>query len=166
MANTQRHLRGDTNEVQIDIHGHTVVEQGDMMFINNVVGNIAAPHGGTADYYGFPADETTGSSVAFDSFIGVAMTGSESGTTEEIAVATSGIFRFANASAVASKVGYTVSGATSGTAGTLLNQSCQCSPKATTYVDARIGYCVDDVGGTSTIDVMILSVLSGVTWTG
>lgn len=114
MAGHNRYLRGEMNTVLVDVHGHTVVEAGDLMVLNN--STSMHTDGWSADNYAFPFDDIGSTSnneqtlgKMKNAFLGVAMEGSESGVTEKITVATTGMFRyplyFANSSTtIGSKV--------------------------------------------------------------
>ncbi len=105
MAGYNRHLRGDTNVMNVRVKGDVAVESGDLMFLNN--DNYAAPFtyiAGTAS----SKVATTGGYVK-EKFMGVAVEGSPSGSTEWIGIAQSGVMRFPLVSAGAVTVGAKVS---------------------------------------------------------
>ena len=162
MAKANRHLRGETNEIQVPIHGNVVIEKGDLTYLFGVAAQI---HGGyyaaAVDYYGFPAASLMAVTNPYTErfFAGVAMKGSKSGVTETLPVATSGIFRFPNALAQTIKVGYAVSGASSsGTTG--YNQSVVCSNAQTAN---RVGMCVKAGTSQTNVDFALMTIFSGTT---
>lgn len=105
MAAHNRHIRGETNQVLVDIHGNIVVEAGDLMFRNNIAGLVGTGVAGgaiAADNYAYPfnlarnsASETcTILAGVHTNFLGVAMESSKSGVTEKISIATAGVFQY------------------------------------------------------------------------
>lgn len=102
MSAEHRHLRGDTKEIELPIHGNVVVDKGDFMvcYMSSSCSLVSASVGSgqytSADYYGYPIDQTKGTTYAygFEQFAGVAMKGSAAGVTETIPVATAGIWRY------------------------------------------------------------------------
>jgi len=86
------YLRGKTNEWYVPIHGKTVIKKGELIFLAQDTSVIV---GATADGYGYPAGQLAGTTHTYflNNLAGVSMKGSISGTTEDIPVATSGIFR-------------------------------------------------------------------------
>ena len=116
MANVQRHLRGETNEIQIDVHGKVVVEKGDLMCMFNTSSTLLSSYTETtADYYGYPVSTLRDVSDVYygNQFMGIAMKASISGTTEKIPVATTGIFRYPLATVTGVTATHLVCGATS-----------------------------------------------------
>ena len=101
MAKHNRHLRESTDEVLIDVHGNTVVDAGDLMFIDRSAGVRGA--GNAPDDYAYPFEAATAingvstATAVFDllepRFIGIAMESSPTGVTEKISIATAGIFK-------------------------------------------------------------------------
>jgi len=103
MSGKNRYLKGDINPIIAPVHSYHTVEAGDFMVINKVAGMCGV--GQTADNYAFPFSEVKTAGGAGGSgtlasqgfiytyFLGVAMEDSPSGVTENITVATSGVFR-------------------------------------------------------------------------
>jgi len=101
MASQNRHLKEDINSIIAPVHSYHTVEAGDFMVLNNVGGLGGV--GVAADNYAWPFDYCliaaasahTGSAHAiYTSFLGVAMEASPSGVTENITIATTGVFRY------------------------------------------------------------------------
>lgn len=101
MAKHNRHLREETNEIIAPIHGNIVVDAGDLMFLDSKSG--VSLTGYTADNYALPfssaviMNDTTSVAVVFreleNYFLGIAMESSPDGVTENISVATTGVFK-------------------------------------------------------------------------
>ena len=168
MAKVQRHLRGDTNEVEIDVHGNVVIEKGDLISIMNqdelYKSSLTAIT--TADYYGYPVSFLAGVTVGYydNSFLGVAMKGSLSGVTEKIPVATGGVFRFPLAAQTGVTIGQLVSGSTSA-AKTAYDQVVVSKTYAelTTSYKCLIGMCVKTEAAATNVDFQLITRYSGVT---
>ena len=92
MANVMRWRYGDTNPVKLPVDSATVIEIGDLVFLDT---DDVKPVSGVS--YG--ADLAATQEAAHDKFLGVAMQASAAGETSEIRVATSGVFEFNQASA-------------------------------------------------------------------
>jgi len=87
MANTFRYRYGETNPVMVAVDSATVIEIGDLVYLDT---DDAKPASSQAD-----AGTEAGNQEAFhDLFLGVAEEQSRSGDTAEIRVATSGVFEF------------------------------------------------------------------------
>jgi len=160
-THNNRHLRGATNEIMLRVNGGTVVNVGDLMFIDATAG---ARHSATITYAGFPANMCASNTHYYfeSNFAGVAMSSSISGVTEDIPVATSGVFRFPVTAAAGQTVSpsFFVSGASFGANGTsIFAQKVVCGPVLN---EGRIGYCVRAQTATSTVDFIILTRFSGV----
>jgi len=147
MANTMRWRYGDTNPVVLAVASATVIEIGDLVYLDS----------GTAK----PASILTyGGSLAatqeafHDKFAGIAMQQSRAGDTQDIRVATTGVFEFACASAtfeVGARIG--VDDNAGGTA--LLNQ--QVIGVAAANPELSVGYCakrVNPAGTTLLVDIV------------
>jgi len=159
---TNRHIRGDTNEVYLRKKATIAVNTGDLIFIEAVVG---AAQSAAATYLAFPAAIAKGNTHHYfeQNFVGVAMSGSPSGVTEDIPVATTGIFRFPVTSATGQTCspGYIVSGASYGAGGaSVFSQKVVVGPGLS---EGRIGFCVKAEGGATTVDVAILTRFTGTT---
>jgi hypothetical protein len=145
MANTMRWRYGETNPVVLPVASATVIEIGDLIQLDTT----AKP----------ASDLTYGASLAatqeafHDAFAGVAMQQSRAGDTQDIRVATTGVFEFASASA-AFDVGARI-GSDDNAGGTaLVNQ--QVIAVAGTSPELSIGYCakrVNPAGTTVLVDV-------------
>lgn len=161
---TNRHIRGETNEIMLRKKGTIPVNTGDLIFVDAV--NGASAGAGAASYLAFPAAYCSRNTHAYFEicFAGVAMSGSPSGVTEEIPVATTGIFRFpvSGASGKTCSPGYIVSGASYGATGvSVFSQKVNVGPPDS-LDEARIGYCVRAAGAATTVDFKIMSRFTGV----
>jgi len=165
-SNVNRHLRGETNEVQVYVDGNVVINQGDLIIIEAVDGSGQQ---GNINYAGFPASWCKGCTHSYfgHSFVGIAMNSSPSGTTGNIAVATTGIFRFPVSAANGQTVstGYIVSGATYGASGTSVFSQ-KITPQSaanTSRALPRIGMVVRGQKATTTVDFQLMGRFSGTT---
>jgi len=164
MAAHNRHLRGDTNDVLIDIHGNTTIEAGDFIVRNGVDGGMAgaAATGLAADNYGFPlssyhntaSTEIEINGIIQTNFVGVAMESSPSGTTEKITVASDGVFRYPLYTSSAVTIGTTVS-TTSGSAHSASSKQAVSILGTANDTTAYLGYCVKTESGASFVDFQI-----------
>jgi len=165
------YLRGETNEIYVQVHGKTVMKKGELVFLAQDATVIV---GGTADGYGYPAGQVAGTTPAYfeDNLAGISMKGSVSGTTEDIPVATSGIFRGQiklGTSATSKHVypGACVAAATVGTSGV--------TPSGTTFTvntlndteftGNRVGRAVRKQASATSVDFMLMTKLSGASMT-
>ena len=87
MANTMRWRYGDTCPVMMPVDSATVIEIGDMLFIDT---DDAKPASSQNDQ----GTEIANQQLFHDLFAGVAMQASRSGDTQPIRVATTGVFEF------------------------------------------------------------------------
>jgi hypothetical protein len=87
MANTMRWRYGDTSPVMLPVDSSTVIEIGDMLYLDN---DDAKPASAQADQ----GSEGGNQQLFHDLFAGVAMQASRSGDTQPIRVATTGVFEF------------------------------------------------------------------------
>jgi len=154
-----RHLRGATNEIMGSVPGNVVINQGDLVILEMSSG-IAQQ--GSATYRAYPASwsSTQGSTGFAYGFAGVALNSSKSGTTGDIAIATTGIFRYP-VSATAGQTtlaGYIVSGATYGAGGSsIFAQKVVAGPAAGFTVRAgRIGMVIRGQTTSTTCDLMLM----------
>jgi hypothetical protein len=168
MSAEHRYLRGDTKEINAPVHGSTVVEKGDLMVICKKDSTVthSATLLATADHYAYPANLVTaaGSShTAFaQQFAGVAMKGSKTGVTENVPIATAGVFRYPAKTAVAVYPGYVVCGTTV-SADRLYSQQVNYKTDAGSSKLA-VGICKEyDATGTN-IDFNLITRFSGVSW--
>ncbi|MFH0811401.1 MAG: hypothetical protein V2A69_00985 [Pseudomonadota bacterium] len=161
------YLRGETNEIYVRVHGKTVIKKGELVFLaqdNQVIGGM------TADGYGYPAIMISGTTpAAFENNLaGISIKGSVSGTTEDIPVAQSGIFRGQiklGTSATSKHVypGACVAACTIGASGV--------SPSGTTFTvntladteftGCRVGRAVRKQASATHVDFMLMTKLSG-----
>lgn len=160
---TNRHIRGETNEIMLRKKGSIQINTGDLIFIDAVTN--ATCTAAAASFLAFPASHAASNApLKFElCFAGVAMSGSPSGVTEDIPVATTGIFRFPVSTSLgkACSPGFIVSGASYGASGTsVFSQKCNLGP---TMSLGRIGYCVRAEGAATEVDVSILTKFSGAT---
>ena len=169
MAGQNRHLRGDMNEIKIPVHSDVTVEPGDFLVIGGVV--TVDQSGRAADYYAYPFSSVSGAvlkggvsnslNVCKQWFVGVAMSGSASGVTDDINVATDGIFRYPynNAGTVTAgtTIGYKVSAVTAPAKALGAGVSAQAvSLQLLGGTSAYVGYVAENhVGGTSFVDFRI-----------
>jgi hypothetical protein len=142
MANTMRWRYGETNPVVLPVASDTVIEIGDLVYLDTT----AKPAG--AGTYG--ASLAAAQEWLHDRFAGVAMQQSRAGDTADIRVATTGVFEFPCASAtfeVGARIG--VDDNPGGTA--LLDQ--QVIGVVTGSPQLSIGYCAKRVNpaGTSVL---------------
>ena len=165
MANENRHLRGATNEIQIPVHGNVVMEKGEDVYIAHHATGIV---GASTDRYGYPASYLAGVTGAYSeaNFVGIAMKGSISGVTEDIPVATSGIFRKqiklgTSATSQAVKVGMTVAGATIGASGVSLSGTTVTVGTSSDHTCGKIGKCVKAENAARFVDFMLMSRFAG-----
>lgn len=87
MANTMRWRYGDTSPVMLPVDSATVIEIGDIVYLDVDDAKPASAQGDLGT--------ELGNQQAFhDVFIGVAMQASPSGSTQPIRVATTGVFEF------------------------------------------------------------------------
>lgn len=87
MANTMRWRYGDTNPVMLPVLSDTVIEIGDLVYLDT---NNAKPASSLADQGTLLMNQAT----FRDNFVGVAMQASQSGDVASIRIATSGVFEF------------------------------------------------------------------------
>jgi len=171
MAAHNRHLRGNREEVLVDVHGSTVVEAGDLMFRNAVDGSVGSGTVGdgiAADNYAYPFNKAINAASAltgiqyciYTNFLGVAMESSKSGVTEKISVAKAGVFRYPLSRIGAVTVGSLISAVSSPSSATgVSNQAVFMSatyPGSTAY----LGYIVKTESGASFVDFQIRTAFS------
>ena len=94
MANTMRWRYGDTNPVMVPVDSATVIEIGDLVYLD--VDDVK-PAATQVDQ----GTEAANQQLFHDIFAGVAMQASASGSAQSIRVATSGVFEFDCVSATA-----------------------------------------------------------------
>ena len=91
MPNKMRWRYGDTNPVQLPVDSNSVIEIGDLVYLDT---DDAKPASAQADGGSLAANQES----FHDAFVGVAMQSSTEGDTSPIRVATSGVFEFDTAS--------------------------------------------------------------------
>jgi len=180
MSGNNRHLRGDVNAIKMPVHGATVVEPGDLLVYGGDTNIWTAHSDSRADYYAYPVSGITGSAgmggtgtlcIAKNHFCGIALSGSKSGTTEDITVALTGTFRYPlrnipgkdGSKTCGTTVGLKVSMVTPASV-TVAGPSDQAVCIAThSGTSAYIGYCIMNSsgggtkGGTSYVDFVLKS---------
>jgi hypothetical protein len=87
MSNTMRWRYGDTSPVMLPVDATTVIEIGDLLYLDTDDAKPASAH---ADQ----GTEVANQEAFHDKFAGVAMQASRNGDTQPIRVATSGVFEF------------------------------------------------------------------------
>lgn len=138
MANVMRWRYGETNPVVLSVDGSTLIEIGDLVYLDGdtvySAANQAAQGSASANQQAFHAQ-----------FAGVAMQSSPVGGTDPIRVATTGVFEFECDSATF-EVGNLVGPETPSGSTTLLNQQVI----AVSAVDLAVGRCASRVNPAST----------------
>ena len=106
MAAHNRYLRGKQNQIRGTVDADVVIEAGDFVVLNNQDGTVFQSSYSTANslqannfFYPFTkvgcsTAPTEGMDIIASNFAGIAMTGSASGVTNQIVVATTGVFRY------------------------------------------------------------------------
>ena len=161
MAEHNRHLRGDREEVLVDVKGSTVVEAGDLMFADRTAGVRGV--GEDADYYAYPISYaantgTPGTGIQYGiytNFLGVAMESSPSGVTEKISVARAGAYRYPLYRNGAVTVGALVSAVSTFTSGTGVSDQVVFMSNSAPGSTAYLGYIVKTESGASFVDFEI-----------
>ncbi len=87
MSNTMRWRYGDTNPVRLPVDSATVIEIGDLVYLDT---DDAKPASAQADGGSLAANQE----ALHDNFVGVAMQCSVNGETLPIRIATTGVFEF------------------------------------------------------------------------
>jgi len=175
MSGHNRHLRGATNDVMMPVHGSVVIEPGDLVIINSVRGSCgnASTTLWQEDNYVFPLSycRTATAGSQFDmqlqtTFMGVAMSGSISGITNNIRVASSGIFRYPlnhiSAVTVGSRVfSPTPAGGVLAGGGSVQAVAAAGSQAAGDGSSAALGVIVKTESGASFVDFQLMTRMSG-----
>jgi hypothetical protein len=151
MANTMRWRYGDTNPVMLPVDSATVIEIGDMVFLDV---DDAKPASSLADQ----GTESGNQQLFHDGFAGVAMQASPSGATQPIRVATSGVFEF-DCLSTTLEVGDLMSSDENVAGTALLNQTVA----EVSAANAAIGRCAKRLNpaGTKVLVDIVSSVLRG-----
>lgn len=122
MADVNRHVRGAMLAPAVETRGSTVIDKGDLLFLDRVDG-LRNNGNSTANDTAYPFETIGGSTktlasnqdLAADNFLGVAMYDTDSGVTETLTVAISGHFKFPLRSPKTHYLGQVVMPAGSGT---------------------------------------------------
>ena len=138
MADVYRHIRGSMWTLAVEIRGSTVIDKGDLLFLDRVNG-LRNNGNSTADNTAYSFRTIGGSTktlasnqdLAADNFLGVALYDTDSGVTETLAVATSGHFKFPLKSPRTHHVGQMVMPVGSGTS--LYSQKAMMWASGSTY---------------------------------
>lgn len=151
MANTMRWRYGDTNPVMLPVDSATVIEIGDLVYLDT---DDAKPASSQADQ----GTESGNQQLFHDGFAGAAMQNSANGDTQPIRVATSGVFEFDCISATL-EVGDLI-GADEDGAGTALEDQ---TVAAVTGANEAIGRCAKRVNpaGTRVLVDIVSTVMRG-----
>lgn len=166
MAAQNRHLRGDREEVLAPVHGNVVVEAGDLMFLNTVNGLVGAETVGggiAADNYAYPFNKAVNAATAltgiqyaiYTNFLGVAMESSPSGTTENISVATNGVFRYPIYRNGAVTIGSLISAVSNQASNVGVSSQTVYIAATAPGTTAYLGYIVKTESGASFVDFQI-----------
>jgi len=163
MSGKNRYLKGDINPIIAPVHGSHVVSAGDFMSINKTAGGFGV--GWTADNYAFPFAEIqcASNSIAtagflYTYFLGIAMEDSPSGVTENITIATSGVFRQPLHSAYvgsAVTIGALVSAVTGVGTGGVSSQYVTHGTAGAIASTAYLGYIIKTESGASFVDFQL-----------
>lgn len=167
-----RHVRGNTNDILMEVRGAVVVKAGDMMFVADSTSDVGVSW--TFDNRAWPFSYATSPTSAtqrmitcHDGFLGVAMKSSKSGVTEKITIATQGVFRMD----LYKRAGVTVGGlvvavspyiavaASTGVSPQTVWQGTSASlsaPGSTSY----LGYCSKTESGATTVDFEIRTIFN------
>ena len=151
MPNTLRWRYGDTNPVLLPVEADTVIEIGDLVYLDTDDAKPASAQ----DDQGTP---TASQHLCHGTFAGVAMQASPAGEDRSIRVATTGVFEFDCASDTF-EVGDLLGPSENGAGNALLDQSAI----AVSNVNAAIGRCAKRVApaGTRVLVDIVSCVLKG-----
>ena len=151
MANTMRWRYGETSPVMIPVDSSTVIEIGDMVYLD---ADDAKPAASQADQ----GTEGANQQMFHDNFAGVAMQGSPSGKADPIRVATSGVFEF-DCLSVTLEVGDLMGPDENGGGTALLNQTVAKVASA----NSAVGRCAKRLNpaGTRALVDIVSSVMKG-----
>jgi hypothetical protein len=151
MANMMRWRYGETSPVMIPVDAATVIEIGDMVYLDL---DDAKPASSQADQ----GSETANQQLFHDNFAGIAMQASPSGTSGPIRVATTGVFEF-DCLSTTLEIGDLMGADENGAGTALLNQTVA---KVTT-ANAGIGRCAKRLNpaGTRVLVDVVSSVVKG-----
>jgi len=173
MAGHNRHLRGNTQQIRGGVNANVVIEPGDLVGINTTNGYYGPGTYLTLDaanyklypFSGMRAVTPGTDHIIATTFMGVALTGSAAGTTNEIVVAVDGIFRYpliAAPSAVT--LGAKVSSVSGTQAAGVSNQTVAANADRdglTKGSSAYLGVIVKTESGASFVDFQLITATSG-----
>ncbi len=148
MANTMRWRYGDTCPVMLPVDSATVIEIGDVVFLDT---DDAKPASSQTDQ----GTETANQQLFHDIFAGVAMQASRSGDTQPIRVASTGVFEF-DCLSTTLEVGDLMSPDENGAGTALLNQTVV----KVTSANQAIGRCAKRLNPAGTR--VLVDIVSGV----
>lgn len=152
MANQMRWRYGATNPVMLPVDSSTVIEIGDLMYLDT---DDVKPASALSD----AGDEAGNQEALHDGFAGIAMQASASGDTSDIRVATTGVFEF-DCAAATFEVGDFVGASENGAGNALENQIV----KAASGANLSIGRCAKRVASSGTkvyVDVVSTALKGG-----
>ena len=152
MSDTMRWRYGDTNPVVLPVDAATVIEIGDLVYLET---DDARPAADQADQ----STEAANQELFHDKFVGVAMQRSPSGDANPIRVATSGVFEFDCASATF-EVGALV-GSDEASSGTQLENQVVAAVATPNLAVGRIVKRVSPAGTRVLVDVVSTVVYGG-----
>lgn len=149
MANQMRWRYGDTKPVMLAVDSATVIEVGDLMYLDT---DDAKPASSLTDAGTLAFNQE----ALHDAFVGVAMQASAAGDTATIRVATSGVFEF-DCAAATHEVGDLIGGAENVGGSSLENQQ----TAAVASENLAIGRCVKRAASAATtVHVDIVSTVA------
>lgn len=151
MANTMRWRYGDTCPVMLPVDSATVIEIGDMVYLDT---DDAKP----ASAQGDQGTESSNQQLFHDTFAGVAMQASRAGDTQPIRVATTGVFEF-DVLSTTLEVGDLMCSDENGAGTALLNQTVT----KVTNANAAVGRCARRLNpaGTRVLVDIVSSIVKG-----
>lgn len=162
MAGHNRHLKGDMNTILAPVRGKTVIEPSDFIYMHTGDSNYVYPFASST------AMSTTGACLVdiATNFLGVAMTGSISGNTESITVATAGVFRYPLGHASAVTIGSIVSAVSPHASSSgVSNQAVESNDDKTNGTTCYLGRIVKtNTSATSFVDFTLMTLLSAGTY--
>lgn len=153
MSNSMRWRYGDTNPVMMAVDSATVVEIGDLVFLD---ADDAKPASAQTD----AGSETLNQEEFHTNFAGVAMQASADGDTAAIRVATSGVFEFSCA-ATTLEIGDLI-GAVEASGGTSLEDQSVAPVAAVTSAIGRCAKRVNPAGTRALVDIVSTVMKGGV----
>jgi len=178
MAGVNRHIREDTEDILAPVKGNVEIEVGDFLLLNDTNGSVGFTSAllladNTVYPFSYAKGTTTASyldEVISTQFIGIAMGASILGVTQNITVATAGVFRYPLAgetSAVTegSKVSAVSAAYNVPLVGTGVSKQAVINQAGRTGTDrgstAYLGYCTKTESGASFVDFRISTAYNG-----